>query len=564
MTLDDIMKHSTLTLRTQPSPIDAHTNGNQRADELPAVEQIFGEMAQKSVSLQVFVGFFSFHARRILEGHITRTQAKMDEKQAKLPAADDAASPNDGSNKLLSLGHQAFDVFKDVFIGDLAEENRKLRIENEKLAPVNETLNSTLTVVLAGKEYTSDLIFDDDRGGKKVTFRFANTEATPLLDLAGPSPFFDGLFASVTEPSVQAQQAPPTGPRLVVTLGSIEIGALNIESGFRGGRIVSKRVVLDENKDGVPFLLIWLTSRVVVGGRLANISEEDLSDNFRFFNQQASARLLMGAPADIRNGESITFTMEFIRLHMTPELEETVDVLLPYKHASEVSEAPDIVISGLVEEVLEDDGNFSETFQENRLLKYMNLKLLAVRERLGTVDVRYQGGSLRLSLENCHVVKDDDKTLGILSFPSPSDGLITVTFTQLKTIHIALAGFDVCSVGMRIPMFCTDSALVAIPYGPEVKIFGIIDLIGERGGQPEPFHWPGDNAHQAIFDALHGTITLPDEVVFKFVGLQFDCSCLDSRIVRSLKLLGVWPNVEESEDVLGVGSINLDSDDGSS
>ena len=113
-------------------------------------------------------------------------------------------------------------------------------------------------------------------------------------------------------------------------------------------------------------------------------------------------------------------------------------------------------------------------------------------------------------------------------------------------------------------MFCTDSALVAIPYGPEVKIFGIIDLIGERGGQPEPFHWPGDNAHQAIFDALHGTITLPDEVVFKFVGLQFDCSCLDSRIVRSLKLLGVWPNVEESEDVLGVGSINLDSDDGSS
>ncbi len=484
----------------------------------------------------------------------------MDEKNTKLPAADGAASPDDGSNKPLSLGHQAFDVFKDVLIDDLVEENRKLQVENEKLAPVNETLNSTLTVVLAGKEYTSDLIFDDDRGGKKVTFRFANTEPTPLLDLAGPSPFFDGLFASVTEPSVQAQQAPPTGPRLVVTLGSIEIGALNIESGFRGGRIVAKRVVLDENKDGVPFLFIWLTSRVVVGGRLANISEEDQSDNFRFFNQQASARLLVGAPAEIRNEENITFTMKFIRLHMTPELEETVDVLLPYKHASEVSEAPDILLSSLVEEVLEDEGTFSETFQENRLLKYMNLKLLAVRERLGTVDVRYQGGSLRLSLENCRVVTDDDNTLGVLSFPSPSDGLITVTLTQLRTIRLALAGFDMSSAGMRIPTFATDSALVAIPYGPEVKMFGVLDLIGERGGQAEPFHWPGDNAHQAIFDALHGRITLPDEVVFKFVALELDCSRIDSRVVRSLKILGVWPNVEESDDAPGVGSINLDSD----
>jgi hypothetical protein len=323
---------------------------------------------------------------------------------------------------------------------------------------------------------------------------------------------------------------------------------------------VAKRVVLDDNKDGVPFLFIWLTSRVVVGGRLANISEEDLSDNFRFFNQQASARLLVGAPAEIRNEENITFTMKFIRLHMTPELEETVDVLLPYKHASEVSEAPDILLSGLVEEVLEDEGTFSETFQENRLLKYMNLKLLAVRERLGTVDVRYQGGSLRLSLENCRVVTDDDNTLGVLSFPSPSDGLITVTLTQLRTIRLALAGFDMSSAGMRIPTFATDSALVAIPYGPEVKMFGVLDLIGERGGQAEPFHWPGDNAHQAIFDALHGRITLPDEVVFKFVALELDCSRIDSRVVRSLKILGVWPNVEESDDVPGVGSINLDSD----
>ena len=476
-------------------------------------------------------------------GHITRTQTKMDEKQAKLPAADDAASPNDGSNKLLSLGHQAFDIFKDVLIGDLAEENRKLRIENENLAPVDETLNSTLTVVLAGKEYTSDII-ESDRDGKKVSFSFANAETIPLLDLARRNPAFDGLFGSDEEPSV-----PATGPRLVVALGMMEIGALSVISGFRGGKIEAKRVVLNENEDDVPFLYIWLKSRVVVGGRLTDVSEEDLSDNFRFFNQQASASLMMGTPADIRNGENITFTMEFISMHMTPEFEETVEVL------SDVSEAPDIDLPTLVEDVLEDDETFSETFQENIFLKVSNLKLLAVRKRLGTVDVRYQGGSLRMSLENCRVIKkdddDDDETLGILSFPSPSDGLITVTFTQLRTTHIALAGFDVCSVGMRIPTFARDSVLVAIPYGPEVKIFGIIDLIGEHGGA-DTFHWPGDNAHQAIFDALHGTITLPDEVVFKFVGLEFDCSRLDSRVVRLLKILGVLPKIEESDDVPGV------------
>lgn len=522
---------------------DAHTNDNQRAELRSrvesAVEQVFGEMAQKSVPLRVFVEFFSFHARRILEGHITRTQTKMDEKQAKLPATDDAASPNDGSNKLLSLGHQAFDIFKDVLIGDLAEENRKLRIENENLAPVDETLNSTLTVVLAGKEYTSDLI-ESGRDGKKVSFSFANAETIPLLDLARRNPAFDGLFGSDEEPSV-----PATGPRLVVALGMMEIGALSVISGFRGGKIEAKRVVLNENEDDVPFLYIWLKSRVVVGGRLTDVSEEDLSDNFRFFNQQASASLMMGTPADIRNGENITFTMEFISMHMTPEFEETVEVL------SDVSEAPDIDLPTLVEDVLEDDETFSETFQENRLLKYMNLKLLAVRERLGTVDVRYQGGSLRMSLENCRVIEQNARTLAILHFPRPSDGLITVTFTQLKTIHIALAGFDVCSVGMRIPTFARDSALVAIPYGPEVKIFGIIDLIGEHGGA-DTFHWPGDNAHQAIFDALHGTITLPDEVVFKLVGLEFDCSRLDSRVVRLLKILGVWPKIEESDDVPGV------------
>ena len=467
----------------------------------------------------------------------------MDEKQAKLPAADDAASPNDGSNKLLSLGHQAFDVFKDVLIGDLAEENRKLQIENEKLAPVNETLNSTLTVVLAGKEYTSDLILNAHRDVKNVTFRFANAEPTPLLDLAGPS---HGPFGSITELSAQrAQRLVVTRDQLVVTLGSIELGALSIESGFLGGRVVAKRVVLDENKDGVPFLNIWLTSRVMVGGRLTNISDEDVSGNFRYFNQQASARLMMGFPAEIRNQENITFTLTHVCLFMTPEFEETVEVL------SDVSEAPGIVLPALVEDVLEDDETFSETLNENIFLKVSNLKLLAVRERLGTVDVRYQGGSLRMSLENCRVIEQNARTLAILHFPRPSDGLITVTFTQLKTIHIALAGFDVCSVGMRIPTFARDSVLVAIPYGPEVKIFGIIDLIGEHGGA-DTFHWPGDNAHQAIFDALNGTITLPDEVVFKFLALEFDCSRLDSRVVRLLKILDVWPKIEESDDVPGV------------
>ena len=176
----------------------------------------------------------------------------------------------------------------------------------------------------------------------------------------------------------------------------------------------------------------------------------------------------------------------------------------------------------------------------------------------------YQGESLRLSLEKCQITEKDDHTLvAVLHLPLPSDGLITVTFTPLKPIYIALAGFDMCSDGIRFPIFARDSAIIAIPYGPEVKIIGILDWIGEQGGA-DTFHWPGNDARRAIFDAIHGFITLPDEVVFKLVALEFDCSRPDSRIVRSLKILGVWPNVEESDDVPGVGSINLVSDDDSS
>ena len=163
----------------------------------------------------------------------------------------------------------------------------------------------------------------------------------------------------------------------------------------------------------------------------------------------------------------------------------------------------------------------------------------------------YQGESLRLSLENCDVIKKDDHTLvAVLHSPSGSDGrLITVTLTQLKSTHVALAGFDMSPAGMlmRPPTFAPNSIMVAIPYGLEVRLIGMIDLTGLA----DTFNWPGDNAHQAILNALYGMIALPEEVVFKFLGLELDCSRLDSRVVRSLKILGVWPNVEESEDVPG-------------
>ena len=296
------------------------------------------------------MGFVSpFYDHLILEGHfITRkSKQKMDEKNTKLPAADGAASPDDGSNKPLSLGHQAFDVFKDVLIGDLIKENRKLRIENEKLAPVDETLNSTLTVLVAGKEYTSDII-NGDRDGRKVCFYFDDIETIPLSYL------FVGSFGSEEEPSAPA---PPAGPRLVVTLGSIELGALNIESGTQRGRVEAMRNNFAERDKGGHLFYIWLKPRVVVGGRLTNISEEDLSDNFHSFNQLASARLTTGFPFRIRNEENITFTMKFVKLYMTPEFEETLDVLSPH-----VSVAPDtLVLPELVEDVLEDDGTFSET-----------------------------------------------------------------------------------------------------------------------------------------------------------------------------------------------------------
>ena len=124
-----------------------------------------------------------------------------------------------------------------------------------------------------------------------------------------------------------------------------------------------------------------------------------------------------------------------------------------------------------------------------------------------------------------------------------------MTLTQLKSTHVALAGFDMSPAGMlmRPPTFAPNSIMVAIPYGLEVRLIGMIDLTGLA----DTFNWPGDNAHQAILNALYGMIALPEEVVFKFLGLELDCSRLDSRVVRSLKILGVWPNVEESEDVPG-------------
>ena len=545
MTLDDIMKHSTLTLRTQPSPIDAHTNGNQRADELPAVEQVSGEMTAKNLPLsELFVGFVShFYDRSILEGHYhKKTQAKMDEKNTKLPAAaDDAVSANDGSNTPISLGHQAFDVFKDVLIGDLVEENRKLQVENEKLAPVDETLNSTLTLLLAGRKYTSDLRNGRGCRNGSLLVPIENAEPVPLLDLAGPPVHLGPVFLNQLNDFDE-------GPRLVVSLGNIEVGALNMKSRFRGGKLEAKRVVLDENENGVPFLYIWLEWRVMVGGRLTNISDEDLSGNFRYFNQQASARLMMGFPAAIKNEENLTFTIMQIYLFMkSPGFKETVDLLLTCKHESEVLDAPCIVLPALVDNVLEDDGTFSKILEESISLNVRNVKLLAARERLGTVDVHYQGGPFRLSLENCRIIKVPPETRAILDFPSLSDGLTTVKLPQLKTTHVTLAGFDdISNLGM--PTFFTNSTMVAIPFGPEVKLIGILDFTGVA----DTFDWPGDNPHFTIVHAIHGIITLPDEVVFKFVALEFDCSRLDSRVVPLLKILGVLPKIEESDDVPGV------------
>lgn len=450
-----------------------------------------------------------------------------------------------------SLGHQAFDVFKNFLIRDLVKEKKKLQDENEKLAPVGEIINSTITVILAGKEYLFDLR-NGCRKGNCFCFPILDADTILLKDLAGPA-LFSGLLGSDDESPPQAFSQ-ESG--LLVALGKIELGSLSLLSGFEGGKVVAKRMFDDksgEKKD--PYLYIYPSSKALVGGRLANVSEEDLSDDLEFFNQQASARLMFGVPAGIRNENNVSFTMDLVTILMTPELEDTVDVLLQH-HENDLLEAPEVILSNLVAEVCEDDKSFSQKVEEYMVQKVDNLKLMSVRERLGTIDICYQGGSRRLSLDQCKLMKGSGSGISaMVDFPPDPEGLERIKFSQLCDMRMTMSGFDLSTKNApRFPQFSRhNTSVIIIPVGPEAKVIGLVQLVGVEGGWRN-FSFPGNrDPFSALERSLNGYIGLPDKVMFRFLCVELDCSRPSSRIVRTLKVLGKWQgdaqnNPEELED----------------
>ena len=419
-------------------------------------------------------------------------------------------------------------------------------------------INSTITVILAGKEYLFDLR-NGCRKGNCFCFPILDADTILLKDLAGTTffSFFDDDSDDESPP-----QALSGEPRLLVALGKIELGSLSLTSAFEGGKVEAKRIFDDKSEEGkYPYLYIRPSSKALVGGKLANVSEEDLSDDLEFFNQQASARLMLGVPALIRNEDEVSFTMDLLIVRMTPDLEATVDVLLKC-HENDLLESPEIILSNLVAEICEDE-SFSKKVEEYMVQKAGNLKLMSVRERLGTIDIRYQGGSRRFLLDQCVLKKSStgSNTSVVVNFPRDPDDLQRIKFNQLREIHMTLSGFDLSTNTMRLPGFAqNNSAIIVIPIGPEVKVVGLVELVGVEGGWAN-FSFPGNrDPYSALESALNGQITLPDEVMFRFLAVDFDCSRPAFRVVHTLKALGLWQ--DDSKSVLeGLKGVDLDDAD---
>ena len=479
----------------------------------------------------------------------------MDKKDTTKPSAvGNADGDIKSSPQEPSLGHQAFDVFKDVLVSDIVKESRRLRDENKNLDPVDNMINSSVTVILAGKRYFFELR-NGRRVGNRLLFSVQNADTILLKDLTGHD-LFGQFFGSDDDET--PHQVSPQGPKLFVALGKIELGSLSLASAFEGGDVKAKRVFDKSGEENNPYLNIWPSSKATVGGRLGNVSEEDLSDNFQFFNRQASARIMFGLPAEIRNEDNVSFTMDLVTIKMTPELEDTVDVLLQ-NHDNDLLKAPELILSNLVADVFEDDKSLSQKVEEYMVQKADNVKMMSVRERLGTIDIRYQGGSRRFSLDEC-ILKKSEKNV-VVNFPRGPDDPNRIKFNQLREMHVTLSGLDLSTNHSRFPRFANErSAVIAIPIGPETKVVGVVELDGVEGGWAN-FSFP-DNSHphDALRRALNGQSTLPDTVMFRFLAVQFDCSRPSSRIVQTLKALGKW------QDGVGLEDSNLDgaqSDDSS-
>ena len=461
----------------------------------------------------------------------------MDKKETKPSSTGDISGSNrTPRQEQPSLGHQAFDVFKDVLIDGLVKENRKLRDENAKLEPVNEMLNSTITVILAGKEYTLNLGSGLSYGNDLL---FAiDADSIPLLDLAGESLF---QMLGRSEHDLPPRAPSLLEPRLQISLGNVMLGNLSIFSGFDGGSVSTKLARNSSKAQVIPCLYINPSSKVGIWGELTNVAEDDLSDNLQFFDQQATARLLAGVPAHIRNEENIVFKMTFVRLFGTPELKETIEVLLR-SSTEEVAQSPDAILPTLVNHVLEDDETLSKVIQDQTALKLANCKLISLRERIRTIDVLFEGGSLRLDLEKCRFLKQNSEVKALLDFPEQEDSRVTVEFNQLKTLRVVLAGISLNASGMRVPAIDYDTGFISFSIGHETEIVGCLDI----SDLANDFRFPDNNMNQALFDALRGRTTLPREVKFDFVGLVFNCTHSHSRVAQSLKLLGKWEDEGEA------------------
>ena len=425
----------------------------------------------------------------------------------------------------VSLDRQVFDVLKDVLIEEMVEENSKLGQKNDELEPVGDALNSKVFLHYLGREIILDLK-EAKMGAHLIPIR--DVEAVPMLDLAQTtlvSSIFGSIFSGQISLASLAKKV-----QVEVRLGRIFLGSLETElAGISSAKSAEARHFESRGS----FLELTLSPLVRIYGRLTNVSEEDLCDGLKEFNEQINARLVHGiAHASIKNEDSITFTLQCIRLTLHPGM---ADVVLA-DFDEKVSEMPETILRSKIDGTLENEEAFRDLLDKNMSLKSTNQRLLATRKWLSTIQFCYNGGSKTLSIEDGQLITVAGRSELVFGFDllnPDNDGKLpsaSCSFNSLREVDVTLGG-------MTISEGVSPYADVNFETGTIAVRFGHVTVCGGFSGIPENFQFPGNNIHQALFNSLVGQQKLPDEILFNFVALVLGRS--NKHVSFTMEILGM-------------------------
>jgi len=296
---------------------------------------------------------------------------------------------------------------------------------------------------------------------------------------------------------------------------------------------------------GQVLLRINLSPYVQLCGLLTNVSSEDIEDNFREFNKQATFRLMIGFPASIRNGAAITFTLNAICLTLNSKM---LDVALADYHLF-VWELPETILRGQIGGTFETDTMFRELLEQNVALKSTNQKLLATRKWLSTVDIYYRGGSLTGSMEDGRITVPGENNKRWVTVPlscpdtcTDSENHMSCPFNTLSGLRVTLGGIDILE-HLGGPRITNDAA----PDGRMFISFGSVVVVGWiRSRGLENVQWPRNNMYYSLQDSLAGEVDLPDEVEFivLYLALRGD----NERVARTVEMLGLSLSDDDEQE----------------